>query len=81
MSDLPAEPDAQTVEQVSRIFVGLGADPDPAKVMAKQLLKRAAQIAEERQISYIEATQTLLNQVVAARQGGEDPINSDLKPN
>jgi hypothetical protein len=57
------------LEQVARIFVNLGAPEAQAQVMAAQLLKRAAQIAEERQISKIEATETLLKQVVEARRG------------
>jgi hypothetical protein len=57
------------LEQVARIFVNLGAPQPQAKVMASQLLKRAAQIADERRITKIEAMETLLKQVVEARQG------------
>ncbi len=57
------------VANVARIFINLGADEAQAKVMAAQLLKRAEQIAEERGISKVEATETLLKQVIEARQG------------
>jgi len=65
MTDFPQD----EVEKVARIFVNLGADGSPAKVMAAQLLKRAEQIAAERGISKIEATETLLKQVIEARRG------------
>ena len=55
--------------QVTQIFINLGAPAKQAEVMAAQLLKRAQQIAEERQISPVEATETLLKQVIEARQG------------
>ncbi|MGZ0706905.1 hypothetical protein ACWPKO_01040 [Coraliomargarita sp. W4R53] len=55
--------------QVTQIFINLGAPESQAQVMAAQLLKRAEQIAEERQISRVEATETLLKQVIEARQG------------
>jgi hypothetical protein len=37
--------------------------------MASQLIKRAEQIAQERDISKVEATESLLKQVFEARQG------------
>lgn len=61
--------DPDEVEKVARIFVNLGAEGSQAEVMAAQLLKRAGQIAEERGISKVEATETLLKQVIEARQG------------
>ena len=57
------------VAQIARIFINLGATEKQAPILAAQLLKRADQIAEERNISKIDATQTLLKQVVEARQG------------
>ena len=57
------------VPDLARIFINLGAPEGQANVMAKQLLKRAAQIAEERGISKVEATENLLKQVIEARQG------------
>jgi hypothetical protein len=65
MSDLPD----QNVARVAQIFMNLGAPEAQAKVMAAQLLKRASQIAQERNISEVEAVETLLKQVIAARQG------------
>lgn len=62
--------DDEEVIQVARIFVNLGADPNQAKVMAAQLLKRADQISEKEGISKVEATENLLKQVVQARQQG-----------
>ena len=63
--------DPQELDGITQLFVNLGAQPDQAKVMAAQLLKRAVQIAEERQISKVEATETLLKQVIQARNGEE----------
>lgn len=57
------------VEKVARIFVNVGASEEQAKVMSSQLLKRTEQIAEERGISKVEATESLLKQVIEARQG------------
>ncbi|MGC6424498.1 MAG: hypothetical protein ACON4O_05870 [Lentimonas sp.] len=65
MSDI----DDQELAGVTRIFVNLGAESEQAKVMAAQLLKRASQIAEEREISKVEAAETLLKQVIEARSG------------
>jgi hypothetical protein len=57
------------VREIAAIFVNLGAVETSAQVMAAQLLKRAGQIAEARDISKLEAVETLLKQVVEARQG------------
>ena len=57
------------LELVTQFFLNLGADSAQSKLMGKQLLKRAAQLAEKRQISKLDATETLLQQVVEARQG------------
>lgn len=65
MNDLPED----DLAKIARIFVNLGAPEEQAKVMSAQLLKRADQIAEERGISKLEATESLLKQVVEARQG------------
>lgn len=64
-----SESEDATLDGVTQLFVNLGADSTQAKVMAAQLLKRAAQIAEEREISIVEATETLLKQVIQARSG------------
>ena len=39
------------LELVTQFFLNLGADSAQSKLMGKQLLKRAAQLAEKRQIS------------------------------
>lgn len=64
-----SELDQSVLEGVTQLFVNLGAEKAQAKVMASQLLKRAQQIAAEREISEVEATETLLKQVVQARNG------------
>jgi len=72
------EPSESDIAQVTRLFVQLGAENKSAEVMAKQLLKRARQLSLERGISFVEATEKLLKQVIEARSGGESPMNSDL---
>lgn len=57
------------VVEITCIFVNLGAPKKQAGVMASQLIKRAEQIAQERDISKVEATESLLKQVLEARQG------------
>ena len=58
------------VPRVTELFIGLGASGEYAETMARQLLKRAGQIAEEQGISEIEAMETLLKKVIEARQNG-----------
>jgi hypothetical protein len=58
------------LDAVSALFANWGASETQARVMAAQLLKRAGQIAAERQLSQLEAVELLLKQVVDARQGG-----------
>ena len=60
------------VAEITCIFVNLGAPGKQAKVMASQLIKRADQIAQERDISKVEATESLLKQVLEARRGSLD---------
>ena len=57
------------VAEIACIFVNLGAPEKQAEVMASQLIKRAEQIAQERDISKVEATESLLKQVLEARRG------------
>lgn len=61
--------DQKQLDQVAALFIRLGADAARADVMARQLLKRAKQIAEQRGVSELEALKNLLKQVVEARQG------------
>jgi len=60
-------PSEEELSQVAEIFKRLGAEEAAAIVMAKQLLKRARQIAQDREIPYLTALQGLLQQVVEAR--------------
>jgi hypothetical protein len=57
------------LEQVTEIFSRLGAGAEQSRVMARQLMKRSKQISVQRDISEVEALETLLKQVVEARQG------------
>jgi hypothetical protein len=68
-----AEITPELIHQVSVIFTNLGAEKSASDVMAEQLLKRAAQLSFERKISFVEATQALLKQVVQARSGETSP--------
>ena len=60
--------EAANVDSVSALLRQLGASAQQAPVMAAQLLKRAEQLAAERQLSEVEALETLLRQVIEARQ-------------
>lgn len=64
-----AERNEDEVTQVAELFRRMGAAEAQAMVMARQLLKRARQIAEEKNITEVDATQTLLRKVIQARQG------------
>lgn len=54
---------------VAKIFQNLGAGEKQARVMAAQMLKRAAQQAETQEISELEALERLLRAAVAGHQG------------
>jgi hypothetical protein len=56
-------------EALVRAFEHLGAASKQAEVMAKQLLKRAVQVSEERGISREEALEELLQKIISARSG------------
>jgi 5,10-methenyltetrahydromethanopterin hydrogenase len=58
------------VGRVTELFVSLGASVEQAETMARQLLKRAGQLAHEQGISKLEATEALLKKVVEARRNG-----------
>ena len=61
--------DQNQCDEVATLFVQLGADSSQAQTMARQLIKRSKQIAQERDISELEALETLLKQVIQAREG------------
>ena len=64
---MPDEPDELIL--IKSLFLQMGAPEEQAEVMASQLLKRAGQIALDRDILIIEAVGILLKQVVGAQQG------------
>ncbi len=57
------------LDRVTRIFRGLGADETQATTMARQLLRRATQLASVEGISNLEATEKLLGKLIEARSG------------
>jgi hypothetical protein len=57
------------LEKVTGLCVRLGASPEQAAIMARQLLKRADQISAERGIKREEAMAQLLQILVQGRQG------------
>ena len=54
-----ADLSSKEVAEIACIFVNLGAPEKQAVVMASQLIKRAEQISQERDISKVEATESL----------------------
>jgi hypothetical protein len=63
------ETEEGNLNTIKTLFLSMGASESQAQVMASQLLKRAGQIAVERDVSTVEAVEILLKQVVEARQG------------
>lgn len=61
------------LETITTLCARLGAPPDQAATMAKQLLKRADQLAAERTISREQALAQLLQILVEGRQGNVPP--------
>jgi len=62
-------------EQVTKIFLNLGAESKLALQMAKQLLKRAEQRSHEEEISKSEALKELLEVAVYGAQGMLKPAD------
>ncbi len=58
-----------TLDDLTTILQRLGAEKDPARVMATQLLKRADQLANERSVSQAEALDYLLKVTIAGKEG------------
>lgn len=72
-------PDDKTPE-VAQIFVNLGASEKNAHVMARQLIKRAEQVADEKKTSKITELQKLLEISVLGAQGRLHPSDeTDFK--
>jgi hypothetical protein len=61
------------LDQVTTLCTRLGAPPEQAATMAKQLLKRADQISTERGIPRAQALAQLLQILVEGRQGNLPP--------
>jgi len=61
------------LEEVKALCLQCGASEEQAPVLAKQLLKRASQLAEERGISEVEAMDYLLRLMISAQDGGDAP--------
>jgi len=61
------------IEKITVICERLGAPPEQAATMAKQLLKRADQVSAERNIPRAQALAQLLQILVEGRQGNLPP--------
>lgn len=57
------------ITQVAGIFKNLGANQEQATTMARQLIKRAEQLAKENNSSNIKELQTLLDTAICGAQG------------
>ncbi|GAB5559179.1 MAG: hypothetical protein SynsKO_08260 [Synoicihabitans sp.] len=68
------------IEQVARLCRSLGADETRAKVMAEQLIKRADQIAVERNCDRLQAMQYLISLTLQGAQGETPPGFEGGKP-
>jgi hypothetical protein len=62
------ETEQDQLDMIRSLFLKMGASENQAQTMASQLLKRAGQIASERDISIVEAVEILLKQVIEAQQ-------------
>tara|TARA_B100001057_G_scaffold176144_1_gene176820 strand:- start:485 stop:703 length:219 start_codon:yes stop_codon:yes gene_type:complete len=66
------------VIEVARVFKNLGADEAKAQVMARQIIKRAERIAEERESSKVDELRKLLEIAVLGAQGLLKPSDEAL---
>ena len=60
-------------EQLAKVFKGLGAESKQAFTMARQLLRRAEQVAQEQNISRVESLKRLMRLCHEGFQGKIDP--------
>ena len=60
-------------EQLSKVFEGLGAESKQALIMARQLLRRADQIAAKQNISRVESLKRLMRLCLEGFHGKIDP--------
>ena len=60
-------------EQIAVIFRNLGADKEQAIMMARQLIKRAEQLAKEKSSTKVSELQALLETAICGAQGTLKP--------
>jgi hypothetical protein len=68
------------IDQVSQIFLNLGAHSVQAEVMAQQLVRRARQKSEETGSSFVSELQALLETAVHGAQGSLKPADQGAYP-
>ena len=68
------------MDMLVRLCTGLGADPGQAGAMASQLMKRADQLAAERNIPREEAMRYLLEVVTKGHAGEVPPSYDEIRP-
>lgn len=61
------EENEKHLKLIESLFLKMGAPEERVQVMASQLLKRAQQVANERNITLVEAVEGLLKQVLDAQ--------------
>ena len=71
-----SDPEAD-IPKLSALFQQMGAEPKQAETMARQLRKRATQVAEEKNISEVEAMEQLLKIAVLGSQGLTEEPNEE----
>jgi len=59
----------EEIDQIARLFLDLGAEKKQAILMAGQLLKRARQLSEQRNIPKAQALQGLLETAICGSKG------------
>ena len=69
----PDNSPGEEIAQLSKLFLRWGASAEQAATMAKQLQKRSEQLAEQRNISRIEAMQELLTRILKAQNEHNAP--------
>jgi hypothetical protein len=67
-------------EQLHELCRRLGASPEQADTMARQLIKRADQLAAERNITPVAAMEHLLKVLIHGRNGEVPPEFQGAKP-
>jgi len=70
----------KSIDQVSQIFLNLGAHSVQAEVMAQQLVRRARQKSEETGSSFVSELQALLETAVHGAQGSLKPADQGAYP-